>query len=493
MRCSGILLPISSLPNDFGIGTIGMSAYNFIDFLCDCKQHFWQILPLGRTGYGDSPYQCFSAFAGNPYFIDPLLLCECGLIEPEDVPVTLNDGKIDYGMLYESRVKLIKKAAEKVDMNSREYIDFADKNNFWLDEYALFAAVKEKEKMRPLKDWDDEIRCPSALTLKELSDRFENECRLIKAVQFIFYTQWRNLKRYANSREVEIIGDVPIYVSADSCEMWLHSDMFITDEDSNPSLLSGCPPDRYSPLGQLWGNPIYNWEHHRNDGYKWWISRLENSCELFDVMRIDHFRGFEDYYAVNASASNAVNGRWYKGPSKQFFDVIKEVLPDIRIIAEDLGYITPEVRELLNYSGFPGMKVLQFAFEEKTDNEFLPHNYIRNCVAYTGTHDNPTMKQWAVLADDESLLFAKKYLGVNKAECFVNDSIRALFSSVSDTIIIPMQDWLDKGGESRINVPSIPSGNWTWRVKNDELNDELKSRISEMTKLYFRNNREDEL
>ena len=491
MRTSGILLPVSALPSDYSIGTLGADAYKFIDFLSDADQHYWQILPLGHTGFGDSPYQCFSAFAGNPYYIDPMLLFQSGYISRGDLPVQQNTGKIDYGSLYKTRLRLIRKAAEQVDVNSTEYSSFERRNQFWLEDYALFMSVKENEKMKPLKDWEDAVRLPDADMVDRLKIKFTAEMRLWKSLQFLFYTQWENLKRYANARNIEIIGDVPIYVSADSVEMWLHNELFMTDADGNPALFSGCPPDKYSPLGQLWGNPIYDWRFHRRDNYSWWISRLRHSTQLFDVIRIDHFRGIEDFYAVGANASNAVLGEWHKGPSREFIDAVKRNIPSIRVIAEDLGDITDRVRDLLCYSDFPGMKILQFAFEGAGNSEYLPHNFTRHSVAYTGTHDNPTMKQWTLITDDESLLFAKKYLNVNKTDTLVKDCIRALFMSVSDTVIIPMQDWLSLGSEARMNVPSIAFGNWTWRLKGDELTGKLACEIADMTRLYFRSNKEE--
>ena len=486
MRTSGILLPLSALPGEFSIGTMGADAYDFIDFLSESGQHYWQILPLGHTGFGDSPYQCFSAFAGNPYFIDPGLLNKDGLLDKNEIPLEENTGRIDYGKLFDTRIGLITSAADRVDRNSFDYLNFERENQYWLDDYALFMSIKENDDMKPLKKWEDEIRQPDIETIENLRDIYKERIRIWKSVQFLFYRQWNALKKYANARGVEIIGDVPIYISAYSVEMWRHSELFVTDEDGNPSLFSGCPPDRYAPLGQLWGNPIYDWNTHAKSDFSWWISRLHHSAQLFDVIRIDHFRGFEDYYAVNSSASNAVIGEWYKGPSTAFVDAVKKALPNIRIIAEDLGNITDDVKRLLEYSGYPGMKILQFAFDDGSDNEFLPHNYIRSSIAYTGTHDNPTMKQWAAIADDSALSFAKKYLGVNNADSFVNDCIRTLFSSVCDTVIIPMHDWLSLGAEARINIPSIANGNWTWRMKKQDLNSELKKRIADMTSLYFR-------
>ncbi len=484
MRASGILLPISALPSDYGIGTFGEEAYDFVDFLSSSRQRYWQILPLGHTGFGNSPYQCFSAFAGNPYYIDPMLLFQSGYIEEKDLPFQKNDGRVDYGNLYKERINLVLKASERVDLRSDDFTLFEKENSFWLDDYSLFMSVKESLEMKSLKDWDEKIRLPDEDMLNGLKTRFGKRMRQWKAVQFVFYTQWNNLKKYANEKNVEIIGDVPIYVSADSCEMWLHNELFITDDDGNPALYAGCPPDEYSPLGQLWGNPVYDWTHHRKDNFSWWIERMKQTSAVYDIVRIDHFRGFEDYYAVDAASQDAVHGEWYKGPSRDFIDAIKRNIPGIRIIAEDLGNITDKVRDLLCYSDFPGMKVLQFGFEGA--EEFLPHSYTRHSVAYTGTHDNPTMKQWSLISDDQALTFAKKYLNVNNAESLVKDCIRALFRSVSETVIIPMQDWLSLGSEARMNVPSIPYGNWEWRLSDGMLTDELAKEIADMTKLYSR-------
>lgn len=491
MRASGILLPVSALPSDCGIGTLGEEAYDFIDFLCDSRQHYWQILPLGHTGYGNSPYQCFSSFAGNPYYIDPNLLFQSGYIEEKDIPSAENNGRVDYGRLYKERLNLIKKAADVVDTLSSEYLLFQRENAFWLEDYAFFMAVKEGCGMKPLKDWDMEIRQPCKEMLDVLRIRYERSITQWKKIQFLFFSQWKNLKHYAETRNVEIIGDIPIYVSADSAEMWLHNELFVTDENGNPSLLAGCPPDEYSPLGQLWGNPVYDWQQQRKDGFSWWIARMKHAAKLYDVTRIDHFRGFEDFYTVDVEAQDAVNGEWHKGPSREVIDALKRNAPGVRVIAEDLGNITERVRDLLCYSDFPGMKVLQFGFEGNA--EFLPHSFVRHSVAYTGTHDNPTMKQWSLICDDDALSFAKKYLNVNNADSLVNDCIRALFMSVSETVIIPMQDWLDLGSDARMNVPSTACGNWIWRLRKDMLTEELSQRIAHMTRLYSREYKEENL
>ena len=376
-----------------------------------------------------------------------------------------------------------------VDEKSSEFTAFEKENKFWLEDYALFMSVKEAQDMKPLKEWQEEIRLADGLVLENLRREFKTQTRLWKNIQFLFYEQWRNLKLYANTQGVEIIGDVPIYVSADSSEMWLHRELFITDDDGNPALFSGCPPDEYAPLGQLWGNPVYDWVSHRKSNYSWWIERMRHSGRLFDMVRIDHFRGFEDFYAVSSAATDAVSGEWYKGPSKEFIDALKRNVPEVRVLAEDLGNITDRVRDLVCYSDFPGMKILQFGFEGS--EEYLPHSYTRHSVAYTGTHDNPTMKQWSLICDDEALSFAKKYLDVNNNVNLVNDCIRALFMSVSETVIIPIQDWLELGSEARMNVPSTSDGNWVWRLSKEMLTSQLSERIADMTRLYNRTYKEE--
>lgn len=490
MRSCGILLSVSSLPSKYGIGTFGKSAYDFIDFLANSKQKYWQILPIGHTGFGDSPYQCFSAFAGNPYFIDPELIAETGLISKSGLPDEYNTEYVDYGYLYKNRIPFLHKSVECFDYNNKDYLAFEEKNKFWLDGYSLFMSIKENIKMIPLIKWHENIKNADVNTLNQLKDKYIDQINSWKAIQYLFFTQWFDLKKYANKSGIKIIGDIPIYVSADSVEVWLNNELFVTDKNNDPSIVAGCPPDIYSPSGQLWGNPVYDWEYHMQNNYNWWVNRLKFSQNMYDVVRIDHFRGFEDYYTVDKNAVDAVNGEWKKGPSKDFINVIKNEIPNLQVIAEDLGNITDEVRNLLKYSGYPGMKILQFAFDG-SDNSFLPHNYIKNCVAYTGTHDNPTAKQWSLISTDEEISLAKKYLHVNNNDDFVNDCIRSLYSSVSDTVIIPMQDWLNLGVEARMNVPSLSAGNWKWRLKKSDLSPELAKRIKEMTELYFRDNQEE--
>ena len=483
-------MPISALPGEYGIGSLGRAAYNFIDFLHNAEQTWWQILPIGHTGYGDSPYQCFSAFAGNPYFIDLNFLVRDDIILPDELPEK-EYGSVDYASLFLNRIPLIKKAASRVDTSHKKYLDFEKENSFWLDDYALFMTVKERLNFEPIKKWDEKYKNSSEADLDELRESFDKEISVWKSVQYLFYTQWEELKAYAKKNDIKIIGDIPIYVSADSCEMWLHRELFITDGDGDPFLLAGSPPDKFSPTGQLWGNPLYDWNYHKASGYKWWLERFRHAQKLFDRVRIDHFRGFESFYAIHSQSSTAADGSWLKGPSKDFIDAVRKGTPELDIIAEDLGNITPEVRQMLVYSGYPGMKVLQFAFDGCDDSEFLPHNYERNFVAYTGTHDNSTMLHWYNTAEDGALTFAKKYLDVNNADEFVNASIRVLYESVCDTVIIPLQDWLGLGSEGVINVPSIPDGNWKWRALASQLSDELAKRISDMTRLYFRTNKEE--
>ena len=489
MRSSGILMPISSLPGGYGIGSLGKPACIFIDFLRRAKQTWWQILPIGHTGYGDSPYQCFSAFAGNPYFIDLDLLVRDDLLTADELP-EIAEGEIDYASLFKNRLPLVKKAASRVENVAESFIEFEKENSYWLDDYALFMAMKERLEYKPIKKWDNKYKNPDENETENLREIMKPEIDVWKSVQYLFYSQWNELKAYARKNGVKIIGDIPIYVSADSSEMWLNSELFITDGDGDPFLLAGSPPDNFSPSGQLWGNPLYDWNYHKSSGYEWWKARFNHAAKLFDRVRIDHFRGFESFYAIHAQSCNAADGSWLKGPSVDFIDAVKDEMPELDIIAEDLGNITDEVRNMLSYSGYPGMKVLQFAFDGD-DSEFLPHNYERNFVAYTGTHDNPTMRHWYSTAEDSTLTFAKKYLAVNNADEFVNASIRVLYSSVCDTVIIPLQDWLGLGSEGIINVPSIPDGNWKWRSTGDQLSSGLADRIADMTRLYFRTNEEE--
>lgn len=489
MRKCGILLAISSLPSEYGIGTIGKSAYRFIDFLRKAGQRCWQILPINPVSFGNSPYQSFSAFAFNPYYIDLDELIIDGLLTKEECR-SFDFGsdrlKVDYGKLYENRHKLLKIAAGRFDVSDEDFLSFCEENSFWLYDYSIFTAYKEKHGMLPLRDFPDEIKRRDedalALFIKENVELI-NFCRI---TQYLFWRQWIKLKRYANDNGVHIIGDIPIYVSEDSCDVWVHPELFRVDGKMRTVLAAGCPPDDFSPDGQLWGNPVYNWEVHEKTGFEWWLRRLGQAHSLFDVTRIDHFRGFYSYYAVPSGEKTAKNGKWIDADGERFMKRLKEEIPDMKIIAEDLGFITDEIRERMRQSGFPGMKILEFAFDSDSKNEHLPHNYTRNSVVYTGTHDNQTVVGWLSSAEKQCIEFAMDYLGVNFTTKLPEAMIRGALSSVSDTAVIPMQDYLRQGDLSRMNIPSTIGDNWTYRITDDDMNDNLAEKLRRQAKLYGR-------
>ncbi len=472
MRRSGILLPIFSLHGDYGIGTLGSAAYEFTDFLSRSGQYYWQILPLNPTSYGNSPYQSPSVFAGNPYFIDPDFLVRDGLLKESDVEPLKeeNSGRIDYAKLYKTRLSLMKKAAKNICDNDREYLEFTKANSFWLGDYGAFMALKEENNMLPHGKW-----------AKKVTDitKTGNVGILHCKIQFLFFRQWLDLKKYANDKGVHIIGDLPIYPSQDSSDYYFGKENFLS------GVVAACPPDSFSPNGQLWGNPIYNWEKMKDDDYSWWKERLRQASYLFDTVRIDHFRGIYEYYSVKENSSTAIDGKWNKGPGMDFVRMIKEYFPDLEIIAEDLGFLTDEARAFFKESGFDGMKILQFAFSGD-DSEYLPHNYTRNSVAYTGTHDNPTVVEWMCKSAKDKLSNAMDYLGAPSVKNFCGCFIRAVLSSVSNTAIIPLQDWLKTGCGGRINTPGTTGNNWQYRIKGTELSNNLSEKILFYTKLYKR-------
>lgn len=490
MRASGILMPVFSLPSKYGIGDLGCSAYKFVDFLKAAGQKYWQILPLGITGYGDSPYQSFSAFAQNPYFISPDILKEEGLIFENETGAEefkdQNPESIDYGCLCAVREKMLRLAVSRLNTDTEEYRAFYRENSFWLDDYAAFMALKNKNGMQAFSLWNDSERIYTKQLIEQVSRLYGADIRYYSAVQFLFYRQWKSLKEYANKNGVKILGDMPIYVSSDSADLWARPELFKLDENRRMTEVAGCPPDSFAPLGQLWGNPLYNWRYHHETGYDWWIKRLEYAVKTYDAVRIDHFRGFESYYAIPSGDKTAVNGCWYKGPDIDFINAIKAALPKAEIIAEDLGFLTPAVYKMLAESGFPGMKVLQFAFSGDSQNEYLPHNYTQNCVVYTGTHDNTTARGWLESAAAEEKSFVKDYLAV-KDDCdFVPAFIRTALSSVAKLAIIPMPDWLGLGDEARINKPSTIGGNWLWRMRENAADSTLCAEILRLAKLYGR-------
>ena len=492
-RASGIIMHIASLPGEYGIGTFGESAYKFADFLSKAGQKYWQILPLGPTSYGDSPYQSFSAFAGNPYFIDFDLLNKEGLLKKSDyenIDFGNNRESIDYGILFKEKMRVLRIAYENSIGKDKEEIEkFREENKLWLEDYALFMAIKEEFNLVSWQKWDEDIKTREKNTLEKYKKKLVKEVDYWIFLQYHFFKEWNNLKKYVKDLGIEFIGDMPIYVAEDSSDVWANPELFLLDENKTPKKVAGCPPDAFSATGQLWGNPIYNWDYLEKTGYEWWIDRVRESLKLYDVVRIDHFRGFESYWEIPYGEDTAVNGKWVKGPGIKLFDAIKEKLGDVKVIAEDLGYLTKEVLDFRDETGFPGMKVLQFAFDSREESDYLPHNYTRNCVAYTGTHDNDTCRGWFETTGSKSdVEYAKKYLKLTKEEGYNWGFIRGVWSSVADTSIALMQDFLNLGNEARINYPSTLGGNWMWRVKEEDLTERLAEKIRDITKLYGRMN-----
>jgi len=492
MRRSGILMPVFSLPSQYGIGCFSKEAYQFVDFLKDAGQTYWQILPLGPTGYGDSPYQAFSTFAGNPYFIDLNDLAERGYIGKEELETYDfggNEEYIDYEKLYTSRFQVLRKAyANSHIADDCKFKAFCDKNDYWLTDYALYMAIKGTMDNQSYDRWPDELRTRKQNALKAFADKNTDDILFYKFQQYMFYEQWMRLKKYANENGIEIIGDIPIYVALDSADTWSNPSLFQFDNEGKPKAVAGCPPDAFSETGQLWGNPLYDWEYHRKTGYDWWLRRIAYCFELYDVVRIDHFRGFDEYYAIPYGDKTAEFGHWEKGPGYDLFKEMKEKLGDKHVIAEDLGFLTKSVIRLLKRTGYPGMKVLQFAFDASGESNYLPHNYDKNCVVYTGTHDNDTTPGWYAEMPANDKKFAKQYLNFKGNKNCELHFIRAALASVAETAIIPMQDYIGAGSEARINHPSTIGANWKWRMKNTVLsNSELSKEIFEMNRLYGRN------
>lgn len=492
MRAGGILLPISSLPSNYGIGCFSKSAYEFIDILESAGQKYWQILPLCPTGYGDSPYQSFSTFAGNPYFIDLEALITEGLLtkkECDEVDFGSNERYVDYEKMYKFRLNLLRKAYERSNIFSNpEFLEYQNDNLYWLNDYAIFMAVKEKFCQRPWNEWAEDIklRWNNAMDYYQRELYFDIEFQ--KYLQYTFFKQWKKLKNYANSKGIKIIGDIPIYVAFDSSDAWANTKLFQFDSQNNPIRVAGCPPDGFSDSGQLWGNPLYNWEYHKITEYEWWIKRIKYCTQLYDVIRIDHFRGFDKYYSIPYGAKNAVNGMWVDGPGIDLFNTIKSKISNLEIIAEDLGYVTESVKKLVSDCGFPGMKLLEFAFDSREKSDYLPYNYDKNCVVYTGTHDNETLAGWYKSISSEDKLLSQEYLNNEKTpENEIHwDFIRLAQQSVANLCIIPIQDYLGYGNEARMNKPSTIGGNWTWRLLNEEITDELIQKIKHITELYGR-------
>ena len=486
-RASGILMPVFSLPSPYGIGTFGKAAYDWVDFLARAKQTYWQVLPLGPTSYGDSPYQSFSAFAGNPYFIDPDLLVAAGLLSAKECAAAAcgSDTKVDYAALYETRFALLQQAFDRFT-DDAALTAFWYRHKSWLDDYALYTAIKAANGQHSWAEWPDDVRLRRPDALAKARRTLLREQRFCVFLQYLFFTQWDALKTYAAAKGVHIIGDMPIYVAMDSADVWANSEIFQLDANKQPTEVSGCPPDGFSADGQLWGNPLYRWDVLAQNGYDWWMRRLAASFELFDTVRIDHFRGLESYYAIPHGAPNARNGRWRKGPGLDFIRALRKQFRGRQIIAEDLGFLTPSVRQLLRRSGYPGMKVLQFAFDTREESDYLPHNYQKNCVVYTGTHDNDTMLGWLQTARRADVRFARRYLDIHHRDDEQWAFIRAAIASVADLAVIPMQDYLGLGGEARINTPSTLGGNWVWRMAPGSASEALAARIAGLCSLFGR-------
>lgn len=490
MRTSGILMHISSLPGETGIGTLGKEAYNFVDFLKAAGQTYWQVLPLCPTSYGDSPYQSFSTFAGNPYFIDFEILGKDCLLNENDynkIDWGKNPEKVDFEKVYENRFKVLKKAYTAFDKNNSNYKIFCAENDFWLEDFALYMALKEKYNGKAWKEWDSDIKLRKNPALNSAKTELKDEIEFQKTVQYFFFVQWNKLKAYANTNGVKIIGDIPIYVAADSADVWANPKQFLLDKDCNPIEVAGCPPDAFSDVGQLWGNPLYDWDYMKKDGYSWWKKRIEHQCKMCDVIRIDHFRGFESYYCIPADSETAKIGEWRKGPGIEFFREIERDLGKKNIIAEDLGFLTPEVKKMLKQSKYPGMKVLQFAFDSDEDNDYTLHNITKNSVAYAGTHDNDTIIGYMTESAPRSTRKrAREYLRLTRREGYNWGMMKAVWSSNADTAIVTMQDLLGLGSEARMNFPSTTKDNWQWRAKSDYITDELTEKVKYYTALYKR-------
>lgn len=492
MRTSGVLMPISSLPSPYGIGTMGKQAKKFVDFLDKAGQKYWQILPICPTSYGDSPYQSFSSFAGNPYFIDLEYLCKDKLLTKKECGSFDWGGSekyIDYGIMYISRYKLLKKAYTRFVKNiPDDYEQFCKTEAEWLDEYALFMALKDANDGVAWSEWDEALKTRKPEAIDAAKKEYADDIKFYKMLQYLFFKQWRQLKAYANSKNIEIIGDVPIYVAGDSADVWANPKQFYLDEDLNPIEVAGCPPDAFSADGQLWGNPLFRWDVMKKDGYAWWTKRISAMADLYDIIRIDHFRGFDSYYAIPAEDDTAKNGEWKEGPGMDLFKVLEKKLGKLPIIVEDLGFLTPSVIKLLKDSGFPGMKVVQFAFDSREDSDYLPHNYPKNCVVYTGTHDNDTVMGWMKTAPKSAVKFAKEYLNLTKEEGYNWGMMRAAWSSVADMAIVPMQDILGLGSEARINTPSTIGENWKWRATADQIDNSIAKKLRKCMKMYARLN-----
>ncbi len=504
MRSNGVLMHISSLPSDYGIGTLGHAAKEFADYLNRARIQYWQILPVGPTSYGDSPYQSFSSYAGNPYFVDLNLLCEEGYLTYDECKNTFwgdRADRVNYANMYEKRFPLLWKACDNFrnvknkdseqykEETDKEYRKFLTDNSDWVEDYAIFMALKDAHEGKAWFEWEEDIKRRKPDAINEAKTKYSKEIENYCIVQFFFDKQWKQFREYLVEKEIKLIGDIPIYVAYDSVEVWKEPELFALDRKLEQDKVAGCPPDYFNEDGQLWGNPIYNWKKMEKDNFAWWMKRLKRVFAMHDVVRIDHFRGFSSYYSIDGKAENARNGKWVDGPGMKLFDQIKKELGDVNIIAEDLGFLTEDVFKLLKDTGYPGMKVLQFGFGEGDGkNIYMPHNYDRNCVVYTGTHDNETTLGWLQNTSDWVRTNTFAYNNVTDSEGWVWGLIRAAYSSVADLSVIQMQDFLSLGNDCRMNTPSTIGGNWEWRMTKDMLSDGLNDRIKEMNYRFGRAN-----
>ena len=494
MRRSGVLMPVSSLPSRFGIGGFSKEAYDFVDFLAASGQSLWQILPLGPTGYGDSPYQSFSTFAGSPYYISLDALIEEGLLTEEEcssVDFGNDTKRVDYEKIYYTRFELLRKAFERANRSDdADYSAFVKENELWLKDYAMYMAVKDSLGGVSWIEWDEEIRLRKPKAMKKYEKELADDIAFYSYQQYLFSKHWSALKEYANKKGIQIVGDIPIYVAFDSADTWAKPELFQLDQKNVPTAVAGCPPDAFSATGQLWGNPLYRWDYHEETGFAWWMQRLAHCFDIYDIVRIDHFRGFDEYWAVPYGDETAENGEWKPGPGYKLFEVMKKTLGNRAVIAEDLGFLTPSVLKLVKKTGYPGMKILQFAFDATGESDYLPHKYPNNCVVYTGTHDNDTVNGWLATLNKKDLAFVKKYVNVKRTPELCETLIRTALGSVADTAIIPMQDYLGLGGEARINTPSTLGGNWEWCMEKDACTEELSKHMLELAWIYGRTVRE---
>lgn len=489
-RGAGILLPISSLPSPYGIGTLGIEGYKFVDFLADAKQSYWQVLPVGPTSFGDSPYQSFSAFAGNPYFIDLDILVKEGLIKEKEI-TSLNWGNdeqdIDYAVIFNNRFKVLRIAFDRSNhLKDREYIEFCDNNKYWLEDYSLYMALKFHFNNKEWLLWDEDIRYRKPEAVEKYTRLLEKDINFWKFCQFNFDKQWKKLKAYANEKNIDVIGDIPLYVSMDSSDVWVNGDLFELDERKKPINVAGVPPDAFSEDGQRWGNPLYNWDEMEKKDFSWWRERMKHSAKLYDVIRIDHFIGIVRYYSIPSTCETAVEGKWRKGPGKKLTDVIDQSIGNAKIIAEDLGVSMEEVKQVLDAAGYPGMKIIEFAFDSDAANEHLPHNYSSNMVVYGGTHDNETLEGFFGSRDEEELKYTLEYLNVTDKKEITDAVIRIAYESVASVAIFQAQDILKLDNSARMNLPSTVGTNWRWRLTKNQLTKEHANTLNKLASLYGR-------